>query len=109
MPLWSRLLTNDVTRQMRVWVDFEEDGSFCFRHEHYGIMDVIENNREYVKANPKNVHAGNTQKHMVKVGEIPLTVWMQLKDEGVARDPKALRKWLNDPDNRYFRTYDGDV
>src|SRR5215471_9033258 len=109
MPTWRRLLQQDPLRQMRVWLEVEEDGTFLFRHEHYGIMDVVEYNKEYVKHNPKNVHAGNTQKHAVKVGEIPLTVWMQLKDEGIARDKQALRKWLNDPDNRYFRTYGGTI
>lgn len=87
----------------------EEDGTFIFRHEHTAWRDIVAANQEYAKANPKNVHAGNTQRHAVKVGEIPLHVWMQLKDEGIAQDPQRLRKWLNDPDNRFFRTYEGRV
>jgi hypothetical protein len=34
---------------------------------------------------------------------------MELKQQGIIDDPKALRRWLNDPDNRYFRTRPGRV
>lgn len=107
--MWSRLLYYDPIRHMRVWVDHDEEAGFIFRHEHTAWRGVLECNKEYVKHNGKSVHAGNTQKHMVKAGEIPLQVWMKLKQEGIAQDPKRLRAWLNDPDNRYFRTYDGNV
>jgi hypothetical protein len=107
--MWSRMLYWDRTRNLQVWLDQDEDGLIMFRHVHTAWRDVIELNQEYVKANPKDIHAGNTQKHAVKIGEIPLQVWMRLKDEGIANDPRALRKWLNDYDNRFFKTYQGRV
>lgn len=109
MPTWCRLLQDDPLRQMRVWLEIEEDGTFLFKHEHYGMHDIIEYNKEYVKENPRDVHVGNTQKHMVKVGEIPLHVWMYLKEQGIAQDKKRLKQWLNDPDNCYFKTYGGRI
>ncbi len=42
-----------------------------------------------------------------KVASIPLTVWEQwMKETGgeVNKDPKILRKYLNDPDNKYFKS-----
>ena len=107
MPLWSRLLKSDPIRGMQVWLDVDEDGAFTFRHEQASWREVIEHNKEYTKVNPKNVHAGNTQNHMVKAAEIPLTIWMWLKEQGIAQDAKRLKAWLNDPDNRHLRTYDG--
>lgn len=44
-----------------------------------------------------------------KVASIPLSVYYELKRQGIADDPKALRKWLNDPDNRAFRTKGGTL
>lgn len=45
----------------------------------------------------------------VKVASIPLTLYMELRRKGVFRDPAALKRWLNDPDNRAFRTRPGVV
>lgn len=38
---------------------------------------------------------------------IPLSVWTHLQEVGIAKDPEALKKWLNDPDNREFRVWKG--
>jgi len=43
----------------------------------------------------------------VTVASIPMNVWeMWCKDTGneISKDPKLLAKYLNDPDNKYFRT-----
>ena len=44
-----------------------------------------------------------------RVASIPMSLFMQLQKEGVADDPAAFKKWLNDPDNRFFRTRPGRV
>jgi hypothetical protein len=46
---------------------------------------------------------------MSRVASIPLSVYYDLKRRGIADDPVALRKWLNDGDNRVFRTREGTV
>ena len=53
---------------------------------------------------------GNSGKEtFVKVASIPLVIWNELRRNGIARDPVALKRWLNDPDNRFFRTRAGHV
>lgn len=44
-----------------------------------------------------------------KVASIPLSVYYQLKQQGIADDPVALKKWLNDSDNQVFRTRAGKL
>lgn len=44
-----------------------------------------------------------------RVASIPMSLYFQLKAEGVADDPAAMKRWLNDPDNRFFRTSPGKV
>jgi hypothetical protein len=44
-----------------------------------------------------------------KVASIPLSVYYELKRKGIADDPKALKKWLNDSDNQVFRTRAGTL
>ena len=47
------------------------------------------------------------QAHGTRVASIPTPIWEQwLKDTNgaIEKDPKLLAKYLNDPDNKYFRT-----
>ena len=43
------------------------------------------------------------------VASLPMSVYFDLKRRGILDDDKALRKWLNDPDNRAFRTRPGKL
>lgn len=44
-----------------------------------------------------------------QVAEIPMTILIELQRKGIMEDQKAFRKWLNDRDNRVFRTRPGKV
>jgi len=44
-----------------------------------------------------------------RVASIPMNVYLDLVQKGVTKDPKAFKRWLNDPDNRFFRTSPGTV
>jgi hypothetical protein len=54
---------------------------------------------------------GNTQKHWQHVAEIPATVYLELRAKlGEPKDnPTEWKRWLNDYDNRFFRTGGGNV
>lgn len=41
------------------------------------------------------------------VARIPAVIHAKLTREGIVRDPVALKRWLNDPDNAVFRTRPG--
>jgi len=43
------------------------------------------------------------------VASIPESIYFQLKSEGKLDDPVYMKKWLNDPDNRFFRVRPGQV
>lgn len=44
---------------------------------------------------------------MTRVASIPLSLYFDLKKKGIADDPVAMKRWLNDPDQRFFRTRPG--
>ena len=44
-----------------------------------------------------------------RVASIPAVIWEDLIRRGIAGDKKKLKAWLNDPDNRAFRTRLGKV
>lgn len=43
------------------------------------------------------------------VASIPAVIHAMLKRQGIIQDPKALKRWLNDPDNAVFRTRPGVI
>jgi hypothetical protein len=43
------------------------------------------------------------------VASIPESIYFKLKAEGKLDDPVYMKKWLNDPDNRFFRVRPGQV
>ena len=48
-------------------------------------------------------------KNMRHVAEVPLVIWEKAVQEGWSKDQNAWKKWLNDPDNKVFRTWQGKL
>ena len=74
------------------------------------VIETVQNVSTITDAN-KRQYNDNTGKwgEMQKVASIPLPVYYELKRQGIADDPKALKKWLNDRDNQVFRTRAGTL
>ena len=101
--MWSRLLSYDPSRRLELWLDIFPDGRYQLRHVDKAWRSVLAHNAAYRDANPRAVNGRN----MIKVAEIPAAMWMWLKEQGIADDPKALNKFLNDSDYRNLRTWGG--
>lgn len=46
---------------------------------------------------------------LTKVASIPNVILVELKKNGILNDQKAFKRWLNDPENRFFRTRPGTI
>ena len=44
-----------------------------------------------------------------RVASVPIAVYFDLKKKGIADDDAAMKRWLEDPDNRFFRTRPGNL
>ncbi|MAR83217.1 MAG: hypothetical protein CMF55_00265 [Legionellales bacterium] len=70
---------------------------------------IVNNNKKEFNSgvnNPTHSSLGR------KVASIPLTVWENWMKETkglIQKDPTLLAKYLNDPDNKYFRTHNSVV
>ncbi len=67
---------------------------------------------QLVKANTeeRNATAGERWGDWRKIASIPTNVWWDKLNPAVAQhDDKYIKRWLNDGDNRAFRTFDGQV
>lgn len=69
------------------------------------VTDVIEDNKNDFAQVDERAKWGE----LTKVASIPLSLYYQLKSEGKLDDQAYMKRWLNDPENRYFRTRPGEV
>lgn len=78
----------------------EEDGSFTITTEQ-DVTDIIEVN-EYRRLNTEYKRKAEWR----QVASIPMNVYAKLQQDGIVDDEPRFRKWLDDRDNRFFRTND---
>lgn len=100
----SRLFDFDPIMRRQVLFHSSDDGNSFTLENQQDVTELLENN----KLNRLDAQE-DWKGDMHRVASIPLVLWMQLRREGVTSDPKAFRRWLNDPDNAAFRTKEGKV
>jgi len=74
------------------------------------VTDIVKNNKE----NYNERHGERFNDFSTHVARIPTGIYYELVRTGVideVRDPegKAFKRWLNDPDNRAWRTRAGTI
>ena len=72
---------------------------------------VIETQQDVTAIAKKNKAERNSQDGSWgegrKIGSIPLNIFYDLKRKGIIDDPKAFLKWLQDSENKSWRTKEG--
>lgn len=95
--------TDPLTGITRYW-HVKKNGEFAIETQQ-DVSGVIKaNTRSHADINSKEKWGD-----MARVASIPLSVYYDLKRRGIVDDPVAMKRWLNDPDNRAFRTRGGTV
>lgn len=69
------------------------------------VTDVVEQNKLVANSERQDYRKGDLH----RVASIPLSVYYDLKKRGILDDQAAMRRWLNDRDNRVFRVKGGTV
>ena len=80
-----------------------DDGQFSIETVADVEAALEANKRRY---NDSNRHQIGGEGYGVMAASIPVVVYEQLMRDGIAQDNKAMIRWLNDPDNRLFRTHE---
>ena len=81
--------------------DTDDDGTYHV-HTRVNADPILRRN----KMLQENHAARGDMKH---VASIPITVYEKALREGWAEDKAAWKRYLNDPDNRAFRVWEGRV
>lgn len=67
------------------------------------VTDIVEENKAQYNASAGWKEAFN------HVASIPIGLYFQLKKQGIVDDPARFKRWLNNSDNRAFRTKPGAI
>lgn len=104
--MYSKLFDIDpVTGVKKMW-HYDGDKDEAIIETVVDATDVIEENKAaYNQIDEKAGWKGD----MHKVASIPMALFYDLKKQGIIDDQARLKAWLNDPENRFFRTRPGRV
>lgn len=69
------------------------------------VTDIVEENKASYNAIDERASWGEGQ----RVASIPMSIYYDLKAQGILDDQVKFKAWLNSPDNRFFRTRPGRV
>ena len=83
---------------------FENGGERLVVRKVQDVQPIIDLNTRL-----RNDYTGTQGKTFVKAAVIPNIKIEELMKEGIWQDKKRLKAWLNDPDNRAFRTSTGKI
>lgn len=101
---WQHFSTNTELAIQRFWQD-EPDGGVTIATEH-DVQDIVDH--------AKTLQGQYSQRagwkgDLHQVATIPLTIFMELHEQGITRDQEALRRWVNDSEHSAFRTRPGRI
>ena len=88
----------------RIW-HYDADTDKATIETRQDVSKIIEENKQEYAQIDENARWGE----WTRVASIPMSIYFKLKAEGKLDDDAYMKKWLNDPDNKYFRTRSGEV
>ena len=91
----------------RIW-HFDEETDTAVIETIQNVQPIVESNKsEFNQVDERARWDGEGLG--LRVASIPMNIYMDLVSKGITRTEKDFKKWLNDPDNRFFRTRPGRV
>ena len=97
------LVNHDLKTKRTIWKYYDGENTH-FRTD-YHVDDVLGENKKHF-----NQSQGQKFGNGKRVASIPLNIFYEkLVKAQTQGDNKYIRKWLNDSDNKAFRTFEGNV
>lgn len=103
---FSRLMDKDLVSGTETWFHFDAETEVCTIETRRNVEELLEDNKAVFNHFDERARWGDD---LNRVASIPDFIYYDLVAKGITRDKKAMRAWLNDPDNRAFRTRPGRV
>lgn len=101
----KRLFSTDADQGITRYFHYDEETDKATIQTQQDVSAIIEENKQEYAQIDERARWGE----WTRVASIPMSVYFQLKAEGKLDDQAYMKKWLNSPDNKYFRTRAGQV
>jgi hypothetical protein len=107
----ARLFSHDPETGIKKWFRYHESSSGNESEDSFSIettqdvTSIVESTKASFNSTDERAKWGEGQ----YVASIPISIWQDLKKKGIADNEKLFKAWLNDRDNRVFRTRPGRV
>jgi hypothetical protein len=101
----TRLFDSDPVTKTRKVFRFDHTDDTYVIATHQDVTDLVEDNLGRFNQVDERARWGE----MDRVASIPMPIYMELRRKGIVDDEKAFARWLDDPDNRCFRTRPGKL
>ena len=103
----DQLLSYNPLTGVESYMHSDSDGTFTFHEkQRKHVKEILRHAAEWSN-HVDQPYIGNTQRHRVKVAEIPALVVNKLIRNGIFGDSEAMKKWLNTEEGRPWRTDGG--
>jgi hypothetical protein len=105
----KQILSVDATTGISQVAYDDGEGGLVIKTEQ-DINAILEANKQAYNQTDERAKWGE----LAHIAAVPLTVFQELNKKGICRgfmviDQKAMKAWLNDPENRHFRVRPGRV
>jgi len=105
----TKLISVDQSAKRFTEAEYDGEGGVIIRTSQ-DVTDIVEQNKAQYNAGSVHDKWGD----LTKVASLPFTIIDTLNRKGIMRgfaviDEKEFKKFLNDPENRFFRTRPGKV
>lgn len=100
---YTRELDRDPLTNRRRWFHWDDETKTFTIETEQDVTDLVEANQEVAKEDTGRYG------EFTRIASVPMNVYFDLKKRGIIGDKKKLQAWLNDPDNRFYRTKLGRV
>jgi hypothetical protein len=107
-----RFFDHDTMTGITQYFHASDDGDSFTIEEVQQVAGIIEQNKiqyNMFTSGRDSWGDGATLNEKSQVARIPNSIVNQLIQQGIWQDEKARRRWINDPDNRCWRTRPGVV
>ena len=101
MPKATTQLSNESGVQTAIHTE-NGDGTFSITKQQ-DVQPTLDYTK-YLREQPVNRKADDRH-----VAEIPPVIAAQLLRDGILQDSNRLLKWLDNPENKYFKTWEGHL
>lgn len=104
MSFFSRLLDYDPETKTKTIFHSDGEGGYTIETKQ-DSTELVERNKALLASSKRHDPYGDGK----VVASLPMHVYFDLYRKGVAQDERALARWLDDPENLYYRTRPGKL